>query len=59
MYHSKYIKPGLCDFETKLPQIDILVGDRLTCKYPELVSNTHHKVTLKGQLVQVRDLIGF
>ena len=49
VYHNKDINLGLCDFETKLPLTDILVGDRPTCKYLELVSRTHALLDLKGQ----------
>lgn len=47
VYHKKDINIGLCDFETKLPLTNVLVGDRLTCKYPELVSSTHCTVKLE------------
>ena len=54
VYH-KDISPGLCDFETKLPLTDILVGVRLTCKYPELVSGAHCSVKIE-RAVQDREL---
>lgn len=59
--HSKDIILYLCDSEIKLPETDILVGDRLTIffigKYPEFVSNGHLKVRLKRWYSQTFDWI--